>query len=39
MAATWLVERTTMDLSPAYLVMAAALVSIVAVQTLRRQIP
>ena len=29
LAATWLVERTTMDLSPAFMIMAAALVSFV----------
>ena len=39
LAATWLVERTTMDLSPAYLVMAAALVSIVAVLAFKETNP
>jgi MHS family proline/betaine transporter-like MFS transporter len=33
LAATWLVHRTSMDLSPAFLVMAAAVVSLVAVLT------
>ena len=39
MAATWLVERTTMDLSPAYLVMAAASISIVAVLAFKETNP
>jgi MHS family proline/betaine transporter-like MFS transporter len=36
MAATWLVHRTHDDLSPAYLVIAAALISLIALLTDRR---
>lgn len=39
LAATWLVERTAMDLGPAYLVMAAAAVSFVAALTFKETNP
>jgi MHS family proline/betaine transporter-like MFS transporter len=39
LAATWLVHRTGMDLSPAFLVMAAAAVSFVAVRSFRETRP
>jgi MHS family proline/betaine transporter-like MFS transporter len=35
LAAAWLVDRTAIDLSPAYLVMAAAAVSFVTLLTFR----
>ncbi|MFZ5781822.1 MAG: MFS transporter [Pseudomonadota bacterium] len=39
MAATWLIQRTTMDLSPAFLVVAAAIVSLIAIATFRTAAP
>lgn len=36
LAATWLVDRTGMDLSPAFMMMAAAVISFAAVVTFRR---
>ena len=39
LAAAWLVDRTGMDLSPAYLIMAAAVISFVAVLGLKETAP
>lgn len=39
LAATWLVERTTMDLSPAFLVMGAAAISFVAALAFKETVP
>jgi MHS family proline/betaine transporter-like MFS transporter len=39
LAATWLVHRTTMDLSPAVMVMAAAVISFVAVLSFKASLP
>lgn len=39
LAATWLVQRTTMDLSPAFLIVAAAIISLIAIATFRETSP
>ena len=39
LVATWLVERTSTDLSPAYLIVAAAAISLAAALTFRETAP
>ena len=39
LVATWLVHRTDDDISPAFMIMAAAVISFAAVLTLRKRCP
>lgn len=39
LAATWLVHRTQLDLTPAYMIVAAAALSLAALRTFERKAP